>query len=162
MKASKYLYLMAGISLALFAGSAANAKNKVIVVPLGTGSELKPLHIDDTFRRHMAFGQTSDIRPLFTTNSTYAYVITSMHVHFRANFPATRDSVGIRIRTGSSLVRSWYVPNDDYTTIDFGTGYVVNSESTTNWSIDVFNRGGYGNGIANFIYVDFYGYRVRK
>lgn len=154
--------VLLGFSLVLFFNSVSQAQNKVVVVPLGGGSEIKPIPLSDVFHARMAFGQTSDIRPLFTTNSTYAYVITAMHVYYRANFPANRDSVGVRLRTGSSLVRTWYFPNDTYTNIDFGIGYVIDSDSSVDWSIDVFDRGGYGTGIGNFIYVEVFGYRVKK
>ncbi|GHA22002.1 hypothetical protein GCM10008090_34770 [Arenicella chitinivorans] len=150
------------ISALFLFSSVAIAQNKVVVVPIGSGSELKPIQLDDVLVNRMAFSQTTDIKPLFTTNSTFAYVITSMHVYFRANFPATRDSVAIRTRTASSLNRTWHVPNDTYSVIDFGTGYLFDTSSEVDWSIDVYDRGGYGTGISNFIYVDFYGYRVKK
>ncbi len=162
MRSSLLILLVLGFYLPWFANSVVHAQSKVVVVPLGSGTELKPIPLSDVFSVRMAFGQTSDIRPLFTTNSTFAYVITSMHVSYRANFPANRDNVAVRLRSNSSLLRSWYVPNDTYNTIDFGIGYLIDSDSSQDWSIDVFDRGGYGTGIANFIYVEFFGYRVRK
>jgi hypothetical protein len=105
----------------------------------------------------------SGAEDLFGTTNNLAYVITSMHVYFSGDYPAKRDSVGIRLWRNGEPLWGWRPPNDTYSVIDFGTGLLFEeTQEPVSFKIDVTDRGGHDTGWQNSIHVDFYGYRIKK
>lgn len=143
--------------------AAVSAQQKVVVIPMiGNGPELKPLAPADVVDVRFPFTTSSNWVRIFTVTDDYIYVLKSILVS-PEQYPATRRPISIRFcrtSTGSNCSHSWKVPNDNVTKLDFGLGEIFDFNSS--YYLDITDRGGLPENVANQIVVQVSAYRVRR
>ena len=157
------IILFALASAFLLMPSQLAAQSKVVVVPLiGNGSDIKPIPVSDVVDRRRAFTFSSDVLFVARTTSEKLFVLKSILVSPEA-YPSTRRPISLRFCRNSnrtSCSHSWDVPNDNVTLLDFGVGETFDFEQDI--YIDVVNRGGLAQSVAQQIQVHVSGYLVDR
>ena len=154
IKMSWLLIACAGLLLHSFA---AVAQNRVVVVPLiGNGPDLRPIRPENLIERRGIFTTFSSRAIIGTVTDDRAFVITSITVS-PERYLSTYRPITLRFcREPSSCSHSYNVPNNTISKIDFGIGDLFTSNGRH--YIDIVDRGGLPENVANQIIIHVSGY----
>ena len=155
-KSLSYLLILLSLIPAL-----AYAQNKVVVVPLiGNESELKPINPSNVIDVRRAFTTTSDRATIGTVTAERGIILSNITVA-PEEYPTTLSTISLRFcRDGGGCSHSISVPNNTISKIDFGLGelFTFNGE----YYIDIVDRGGLPQNVANQISIHISGYFYNK
>jgi hypothetical protein len=137
------------------------AQNKVVVVPLiSNESELKPISPSNIIDVRRAFTVTSDRATIGTVTDERGIVLSNISVS-PENYPSTLSTLSLRFcRQSGSCSHSISVPNNTISNINFGLGELFTFNGV--YYIDVIDRGGLPQNVANQISVHISGYYYEK